>query len=205
MRDAFVFYSSFLIALKNLEDAERLMAYDAICNYAITGEEPVIDGITAAIFSLVKPQIDANARKYDKNRENGKKGGRPKKAKSEVGIENKNPTETQLKPKKTLKEKYKYKEKEKYKYGSLQNVFLTTEEYDRLIEKYGQDKADKAIEYLSKYIVEKEYKTKSHYLTITRWVIDAVSKTARSGTNQFTGFTQRSDYDMATIEKMLEG
>ena len=66
-------------------------------------------------------------------------------------------------------------------YGSQNNVSLTREELERLRVKYPDD-ADDAIEYLSKYIVEKKYHSESHNLAIQRWVIDAVKeKKNRSG------------------------
>jgi hypothetical protein len=57
-------------------------------------------------------------------------------------------------------------------YGSQNNVALTLDEYDRLHAKYPE--ADEAIEYLSQYIAEKNYKSESHNMAIQRWVIDAV-------------------------------
>lgn len=60
------------------------------------------------------------------------------------------------------------------KLGSFGNVCLSEEEYQRLKKDF--DCADEAIEYLSGYIEEKGYKSKSHNLAIRRWVIDAVSK-----------------------------
>jgi uncharacterized protein YjbK len=59
-------------------------------------------------------------------------------------------------------------------YGSFQNVLLTEEEYDRLKSEF--DCAAEAVEFLSAYIAEKGYKSKSHNLAIRRWVIDAVRK-----------------------------
>ena len=64
----------------------------------------------------------------------------------------------------------------KKKYGEFQNVTLTDEEYTKLINEYGEEMAYKAIEFLDSYIAEKGYKSKSNYLAIRRWVIDAVSK-----------------------------
>lgn len=60
-------------------------------------------------------------------------------------------------------------------YGSQNNVMLTHDELDRLRAKFPDD-ADDAIEYLSKYIAEKGYKSASHNLAIQRWVIDAVKE-----------------------------
>lgn len=69
MRDSVVFYRSFYDAIKNIPEADQLKAYTAIMEYAMNDVQPKIDGIALAIFLLVKPQIDANNKRY----ENGKK------------------------------------------------------------------------------------------------------------------------------------
>ena len=85
MRDSFVFYRSFAEAIRKLKsDDERLTIYEAIIDYALDDIEPDVDNVPDMAFTLIKPQIDANNRKYA----NGKKGGRPK-----------NQTETKPKPK----------------------------------------------------------------------------------------------------------
>lgn len=84
-RDSFIFYRSFYEAIKEIPDEEQLIAYRAITEYALNGTEINIQGISKAIFTLVKPQIDANTKRY----ENGKKGGRKPKE---------NQKETKLKP-----------------------------------------------------------------------------------------------------------
>lgn len=67
------------------------------------------------------------------------------------------------------------KKEEKHKHGTFQNVLLTDSEKTRLTTDF-HSLADKAIQYLSEYKVEKGYVTKSDNLTIRRWVIDAVRK-----------------------------
>ena len=69
MRDSVVFYRSFYDAIKNIPEADQLKVYTAIMEYAMNDVQPEIDGIALAIFLLVKPQIDANNKRY----ENGKK------------------------------------------------------------------------------------------------------------------------------------
>lgn len=56
------------------------------------------------------------------------------------------------------------------------SVSMTQTEFDKLASEFGEETAKRAIEYLTSYKAEKGYKTKSDYLTIRRWVIDAVSK-----------------------------
>lgn len=74
MNEAFTFYGSFYDAIKELDDADRLAVYDAICSYAITGEVPDLTGVAAMAFKLMRPNIDANLQK----RAAGKKGGESK-------------------------------------------------------------------------------------------------------------------------------
>jgi predicted phage replisome organizer len=64
---------------------------------------------------------------------------------------------------------------EKHKYGTYQNVLLTDDEKQRLVVDF-HSLADMAIQYLSEYKIEKDYKTKNDNLTIRRWVVDAVRK-----------------------------
>ena len=67
---SFVFYDSFYEAVSKLPDKEQLAVYNALCQYALYSIEPECDGVVAAMFMLMRPQIDANNRK----RENGKLG-----------------------------------------------------------------------------------------------------------------------------------
>ena len=74
--DSFVFYRSFLEAVEEMNDEDKLSTLLAICNYAIYGTEPELKTpFSRAVFSLVRPNIDANRVR----RVNGGKGGRPKK------------------------------------------------------------------------------------------------------------------------------
>lgn len=56
-----------------------------------------------------------------------------------------------------------------------ENILLTKKEHLQLIAEFGENVND-FYEYLSAYKVEKSYKTKSDYLTIKRWVVDAILK-----------------------------
>lgn len=72
-RDSFIFYRSFFESLSGLSLEEKAKCYDAIADYALNNCEPVLEPVTRVVFTLVKPQIDANKKKF----ENGLKGGRP--------------------------------------------------------------------------------------------------------------------------------
>ena len=77
-RDSFIFYRSFYEAIKEVPAEAQLQIYKAISIYALEQEEIELSGIAKAIFSLVKPQLDANYKKY----ENGKQTKSRSKAKN---------------------------------------------------------------------------------------------------------------------------
>ena len=89
-RESFVFYRSFYEAIRRQPKKVQADIYNAIADYALNGTEPTDSpDAVVSIFLLVKPQIDANNIRY----EVGKKGGRPKKNKTN-GFENNEKTKT---------------------------------------------------------------------------------------------------------------
>ena len=92
MRDNFIFYRSFYEAAKFLSSEDRLKLYEAIFELALNDEERLLDGPSAGMMTLIKPQIEANTKRYEagkKGAEHGKKGGRP--PKKDDGVIGKNP------------------------------------------------------------------------------------------------------------------
>jgi nucleoside permease NupC len=80
-RNSFVFYKSFFEAIKELEDKDKGIISYAIMQYGLTGELPNLTGYLKSMFLLIKPQIDANNKKYENGRKGadfGSLGGRPK-------------------------------------------------------------------------------------------------------------------------------
>ena len=94
MRDSIVFYKSFAEALKELPDEDRLKLYDAIFDFGLYDKEPKLNGVDSAVFTLIRPQIEANNRKYS----NGVKGGRPKNQTITKAKPNHNQTITKAEP-----------------------------------------------------------------------------------------------------------
>lgn len=81
-RTQFTFYESFYKAAKRIKDpSARAEVYDAICEYALYGNEPDIDALfemAAIAFELIKPNLDASRKKA----ESGKLGGTKKQSES---------------------------------------------------------------------------------------------------------------------------
>lgn len=74
-RDSFIFYRSFYDAIRELPRDIQGEVYTAIMEYSLYGITiENLKPITRSIFTLIKPQLDANLTRY----ENGRKGGAPK-------------------------------------------------------------------------------------------------------------------------------
>lgn len=73
-RDSFIFYRSFWEAIREADEAGQRQLYAAIAAFALDGEEPQLTGLIKAVWLAIKPQLEANRKRY----ENGKKGGAPK-------------------------------------------------------------------------------------------------------------------------------
>jgi len=104
MKESMVIYRSFYEALKDLPETNRLQVWDAICELGLNGVEVELTGLSKTIFTLIKPQIDANNRRAAAGKEHGhlggeygKLGGRPPKEKPSNNPQQ-NPQETPSKP-----------------------------------------------------------------------------------------------------------
>jgi hypothetical protein len=80
-KDSFVFYRSFFEALGDLPDENQLELFKAISNFSLNFIEPELTGFSKTVFTLIRPQLEANKKRYTNGclgAEHGKKGGRPK-------------------------------------------------------------------------------------------------------------------------------
>ena len=95
-------YRDFIDVAKELDDEERGRLFLAIMQYANGEEVPPLKGAEKIAFVVLRSQIDRDDVAHDeyveKQRENGKRGGRPKKDKP-VNKNPKNPTLKKQNPK----------------------------------------------------------------------------------------------------------
>lgn len=132
-KNSFIFYESFYDAISDLKDAERLQLYDAICEYGFTRNIIELNGIVKTIFTLIKPQLEANWRRF----ENGCKGGAPQ-GNSNACKNQKQPKNNQKITKKQPKNKLKQanekeKEKEKEKEECKGKRLMSNESIDNIL------------------------------------------------------------------------
>lgn len=77
MRDSFIFYRSFYEASKALNTKQQAELFRAICEYSLDKKEIKLSKTASAFFTLIKPQLTANYKRY----ENGKKTKKPREPK----------------------------------------------------------------------------------------------------------------------------
>lgn len=76
-RKQFTFYLSIFKAIRKIKKkTDRADAYDAICAYALFGEEPELEAMTDSVsiaFELIRPVLDASRRKSKSGKQGGSK------------------------------------------------------------------------------------------------------------------------------------
>jgi hypothetical protein len=153
------------------------------------------------VWPIAKQNIDRAQAELEKKAENGRKGGRPKKA-NESGEKQPKAKESKKKQTKDNKDKDKDKDKDnniiplspdgdtppkggkpqpaKHAYGEFDNVLLTDAELDKLKTRL-TDWAER-IERLSQYLKNKPKKHyESHYATILTWAAKDAKEDERNG------------------------
>lgn len=83
MKSSFLIYLDYKEQFELLTDEELGQLLRAIMLYEETGKITELSGMLKMAFSFIRTQLDKDRQKYEdkceKNRENAKKGGRPKK------------------------------------------------------------------------------------------------------------------------------
>lgn len=171
-KNSFIFYRSFHEATKDIDDRYRKKILYSIIEYELDSIDPIFEdneGVCKSIWILIKPQLDANNRRFT----NGCKGGRPK---TETNQEPKlNLNKTNQEPNYNYNDNYNvnkninYNKPTKNKYGVYKHVLLKPDEYKKLVERFGEQGTDNWIKVLDEGIELKGYSYKSHYLAILKW------------------------------------
>lgn len=81
MRNSMIIYRSFFDAIKELPIEQQSHVWNAILDYGLDQIEPKLSGVPNTIFNLIRPQLDANLRRYE-NGMKPKQKARPKQVKS---------------------------------------------------------------------------------------------------------------------------
>lgn len=133
---SFLIYLDYQEQFELLTDEQAGRLIKAIIKYEKQGEIIELDGTTKMAFSFIKAQLDRDREKYQakckKNKENGAKGGRPRKNQKDISK-----TEwLNQKPKKPDKDKEKDKDKENDNKEDTEEILDWEEQFDKFYSKY---------------------------------------------------------------------
>ena len=122
-------YPSHYEMMEELTDTQAGLLIKTIGRYQKGEDISISDDLVRGMWLAMKHDFDVQKEKYEsvvqRNRENGKKGGRPKNPKNPSGL-----LKTQTNPN-NLKDKDKDKDKDKEKYkDKARNLLLATKQYE---------------------------------------------------------------------------
>lgn len=64
MRDSFIIYRSFYEAVKELPAEIQSELFIAFCEYSLDFKEPELTGISKTVWTLVRPILEANNKRF---------------------------------------------------------------------------------------------------------------------------------------------
>jgi hypothetical protein len=172
-RISFTFFRSFYDAVKELSDpADRDAVLMAVCGYALDGDIPELTGVPAALFALIRPNLDSSRKKASGGQSGGKANakqiGSKQEAKREqmrrdreLGIRDREGESTPpLPPKGESKVQW------------AEHVFMTNAQHDKLLATHGTADTARLIEILDNYKGSTGKKYKDDYRAILSWCVD---------------------------------
>lgn len=210
MKSSFVLYYDYADHFGLLSDEELGRLLRAVMVYEMDGMAPCFDGALKMAFSFIRANLDRDREKWLErlriNRENGAKGGRPRK---DTVVESDGFSE---KPKKGVTVTGTVTDndnvivtgndtvtgKREVKFGYAEYVSLSETEYGALCKRYGKDAADKMIEILDNYKGADPERRKyvSDYRAILSWVVGRYEEGVRGDTGGMRGEIERAKRQM---------
>ena len=109
MAERMTFFKSYFEGVAGFDDDVRLEVLEAIIRFGLYGEEPQnLSPVARLAFTYARPSLEKSMHKGEVARDNGNKGGRPKKEEpTETQNNPQKPTETHEEPKKTADYRHK--------------------------------------------------------------------------------------------------
>lgn len=228
-RKSFTFFRSYYDAMKAIDDpkvhSDLIMA---ICAYSLDGELIPLQGVAAALFSLVKPTLDVSAKKakagsvggLSRPSDGASKGEAPKKQtgskpeaklkqtaskpeapKKQTGSEEEEDIGRGYIPPTPLTGSTPLPKEQKVKFAEF--VALYQKEYDSLVAKHGKPTTNELIQILDNYKGSTGKKYQSDYRAILSWVEDKWRESQAKGRKGVVYASSNVPVDTSDMDRML--
>lgn len=165
MRDTLIFYRSFYEAINELPKETQSEVYHAIFEYSLNFNEVQLTGLAKTIFTLIKPQLEANNKRFA----NGNKP-KVKQVKSETEAKQKR-NKSKVEANNNNNNNDNKNNNENIIHTSFDHLSITTSEFNKLIELGHSESKIKDI-FLRIQNYKNNSKYKSLYLTALNWLKD---------------------------------
>jgi|GEM_PF-4282806 len=196
MTESFVFYESYLKGIESLSKKSQLNLFLAVTRYALRDEEPM--GLTLAergVFELIKPTIDANA----KRRANAVKGGRPKNKKpTDIFFDDKNkPNENENDNKNDNVNDHKTEK-------DYSIVTLSDEERAALVEMSDNLTVENYINSLRDWQISNRKHISKPYVLIKRFIEEDAASPKKNKNPIFTAASKSQSFTVERLERLVK-
>ena len=229
-RKSFTFFRSYYDAMQNIDDPKvKADVFMAICAYALDGEVIPLQGIAAALFSLVKPNLDVSAKKAKAGSVGGlnrpsdcasKSEANRKQTRSKTEASRKQTaSKAEASDKQTASEGEGDKgegiyitptpltgstppsKEQKVKFAEF--VTLYQKEFDSLVAKHGRATTNELIQILDNYKGSTGKKYQSDYRAILSWVEDKWRESQAKGRKGVVYAASNAAVDTSDMDRML--
>jgi len=158
-RDSFIFYRSFFDAMLPLNNDQKAELMQSICKFALDHEEVAEDSLVKAMFSLIKPQLEANYNRWIN-------GNKPKQNKSKTKAKRKQNV-SKTKANENVNDNVNDNVNEKI-YRKFAHLQISVDDYEKLIKEYSIEQVVEIIDQIENYKGNTKYK--NLYLTAKNWL-----------------------------------
>lgn len=158
-RDSFIFYRSFFEASKHLSTEQKSDLFTAICRYSLDNEEMKLDDMCSAMFSLIKPQLQANYKRWQNGCKKKQTISKPEAKQKQKRSKTQANVNVNVNVNDNVNENI---------YRKFAHLQISVIDYEKLVKDYGTQKVIDILDQIENFAGNKKYK--NLYLTAKNWL-----------------------------------